>query len=133
MKYRFFNSIMLLVAFTYVFSTFGISAISHYCGGELQEVAFFTTPDSCCGDEPIEDDGCCKNEEQHVSFQGNFVFADLHPEIKTPVVYLPFIEVSSVSKFSFSNLSFDVNAHQKQYPPPDLVQNNIISVSVLRI
>ena len=133
MKYRWFNSIMLLVAFTYVFSTFGISAISHYCGGELQEVAFFTTPDSCCGDEPVEDDGCCKNEEEHVSFHSDFVFATLHKDIKAPVILLPLISENLISKLSGLSFAFEKNAIEKQFPPPDLVQQDIISVSVLRI
>ncbi|MFO0356008.1 MAG: HYC_CC_PP family protein [Sphingobacteriaceae bacterium] len=133
MKYRWFNSIMLLVAFTYVFSTFGISAISHYCGGELQEVAFFTTPDSCCGDEPVEDDGCCKNEEEHVSFHSDFVFVNLNKEIKPPVILLPFISQDINCNVLSVNYAIEKIAIEKQYPPPDLVQQDIISVSVLRI
>lgn len=133
MKYRSFNSIILTVVFTYVFSTFGISVISHYCGGELQEVAFYTNPESCCGDEPIEDDGCCKNEEQHFSLHADFVFSDFYKLAKSGFQIIPFLLTDQVIEQTYSFESVCQLCFKAFDPPPKLQQQHIVSVSVLRI
>lgn len=133
MKFRLFKIFIALVTITYVFSNIGVSVISHYCGGELENVAIFSKPDSCCGEDEEEmEEGCCKDEITHVAFQKDFIFTHFIKECKTPVLVLAI--------FSFQNSSFNFNlpnevsiSFTKEEPPPNLVQRDIVSVSVLRI
>lgn len=75
MKNNLFKIFTALLISTYVFSTVGFSVIEHYCGGELEDVAIFSKPKSCCGgDEDISEDGCCKNKESHIAFHKDFTF-----------------------------------------------------------
>ncbi len=134
MKFRLFKILIAFVAVTYVFSTIGVSVISHYCGGELEEVSLFTKPGSCCGGEEEEDmeDGCCKNEITHVSFQKDFTYFQLVKDCKVPVIELPLFNFQT-SWFDFNKVSGSFISVVKEYPPPNLVQQDIVSVSVLRI
>lgn len=123
-----------MVAITYVFSTIGVSVISHYCGGELEEVAVFSKPTSCCGGEEEEDmeDGCCKNEISHVSFQKDFTFYQLIKDCKVPVLALVIFDFQ-YSIFDFNGTDDSLISFNKEFQPPKLVQSDIISTSVLRI
>lgn len=133
MKLKLFKIFISLVAITYVFSTIGVSVISHYCGGELEEVAVFSKPTSCCGGEEEEmEEGCCKNEVTHVSFQKDFTFYQLIKDCKVPVLAL------AIFDFQYSIFDFNVTVDSfisvnKEFPPPNLVQQDIVSTSVLRI
>lgn len=126
------NSLLALLVFTYVFSTVGISFVSHYCGGELQEVSVYVTPDDCCGGEAPEEEGCCKNETDHVVMHADVLYTAADISLKQPVSEV-FVLNSVFEPFSvkkelnlFSRLYFDI-------PPPDLLRENLISTTVLRI
>lgn len=133
MKKHFAKIFISFVVIIYVMSTVGVSVFSHYCGGELEHVTLFSKTKSCCGgDESDMDDGCCKNVVTHVSFQKDFTFAQLIKDFKAPVLALTF--------FNFHNTFFNFNGTEdssvtvnKEYPPPNLVQHEIVSCSVLRI
>lgn len=114
-------------------STVGVSVISHYCGGELEEVALFSKPTSCCGEEEeMMDDDCCKNETAYISFQKDFTFQQFIKDCKAPVLALTIFDFQySIFKFNYKVDSlFTVN---KEFPPPKLVQSDIVSCSVIRI
>lgn len=133
MKKNFSKIFIAFVAIIYVLSTVGVSVFSHYCGGELEEVALFSKPTSCCGeDESDMEDGCCKNEISHVSFQKDFTFYTLVKSIKAPVNELFIIQPNfNVVFFKYhiaDFLSIDEKVH-----PPNLVQHDIVSCSVIRI
>ena len=135
MKHGFYKIIILLVACIYVFSTIGVSVISHYCGGELEKVSLFIKSKSCCGgeeNESAEEDGCCKNETVHVSFQKDFTFYTIIKALKAPVNQLFVVyavsEFQTSNQLAFANISFFKNDH-----PPDLVQDQIVKNSVIRV
>jgi len=116
-----------------VFSTIGVSVISHYCGGELEEVALFSKPTSCCGEDESEmEDGCCKNELVHVSFQKDFTFYTLVNSIKSPIhalfIVRPDFIFTPLKSFIADFLSIDKKVH-----PPNLVQHDIVECSVIRV
>lgn len=116
-----------------MFSTVGVSVISHYCGGELEEVALFSKPDSCCGgDEEDMEEGCCKNEITHVSFQKDFTYYQLVKDCKAPVLQFLIFEFRSFI-LNDKIISSSLFSLKKDFPPPDLVQREIVSISVLRI
>lgn len=133
MKTKLFKIVISLVAITYVFSTIGVSVISHYCGGELEEVALFSKPTSCCGEDESEmEDGCCKNELVHVSFQKDFTFYTLVNSIKAPIhalfIVRPDFIFTPLKSFIADFLSIDKKVH-----PPNLVQHDIVECSVIRV
>lgn len=133
LKIRLFKIFISIVAITYVFSTIGVSVISHYCGGELEDVAVFSKPTSCCGGEEEEmEEGCCKNETTHVSFQKDFTFHQLIKDCKAPVLALAIFNFQ-YSIFNFNNTENSLISINKEFQPPKLVQSDIVSTSVLRI
>ncbi len=115
-------------------STIGVSVFSHYCGGELEKVSVFSKTKSCCGEEEEADmeDGCCKNEMVHVAFQKDFTFYTLAKDLKAPVNQL-FIITASMDRLSLKQLENRFFISSKKLHPPDLVQEEIVSSSVIRI
>ncbi|MCF8422943.1 MAG: hypothetical protein K9H41_01230 [Bacteroidia bacterium] len=133
MKTKLFKIVISLVAITYVFSTIGVSVISHYCGGELEEVALFSKPTSCCGEDESEmEDGCCKNEIVHVFFKEDFTFQTLISDSKPPISQL-FILIGNSIFFSEQIVSKTICLINKKTHPPNLVQQDIVITSVLLI
>lgn len=134
MTHRIFKIFISLVVCIYVFSTIGISVISHYCGGELEKVSLFSKPTSCCGeDEQTDmDDGCCKNETTHIAFQEDFTFYTLVSDCKAPVNQLFILEPNSVYFSKQIIIESDCLTNNKDHPP-NLVQQKIVSTSVLLI
>ncbi|HRG02101.1 MAG TPA: hypothetical protein PKZ75_13370 [Bacteroidia bacterium] len=133
MKNHFAKIFIVFVSIVYVMSTIGISVFSHYCGGELEEVALFSKPTSCCGeDEADMDDGCCKNEISHIAFQKDFTFYQLIKDCKAPVLVLAIFNFQN-SIFNFNGTLESLMTVNKEFPPPKLVQSEIVSCSVLRI
>jgi hypothetical protein len=133
LKIKLFKIFISLVAIIYVFSTVGVSVFSHYCGGELEKVALFSKPTSCCGgDESDMEDGCCKNEISHVAFQKDFTFYQLVKDCKAPVLALAIFNFQN-SIFNFNGTLESLMTVNIEFPPPKLVQSNIVSCSVIRI
>jgi len=116
-----------------VFSTVGIRVVAHYCGGSLEDVALFSKPSSCCGGEEDEADDCCKNDSKHIVFQKDFTFYKIVADAKTPVQKLFLIDRHLLSVFSYRSVASIDSGLRKKIHPPNLVQEDIISVSVLRI
>jgi hypothetical protein len=135
LKKHFSKIFIAFVAIVYVLSTVGVSVFSHYCSGELEKVTLFSKTKSCCGGEEeadMEDDGCCKNEVVHVSFQKDFTFYTLVNGIKAPVSELFILKPD----FNFNSIIHSFNhflSIKNNDPPPNLVQHNIVSCSVIRI
>ena len=134
MKKHFAKIFISFVAIVYVMSTIGVSVFSHYCGGELEKVTLFSKTKSCCdGEEEDENEnGCCKNEFVHVSFQKDFTFYKLVNTIKAPVNQLFVIQPDFNLVFFKTHIS-DFLSIGKKVHPPDLVQSEIVSCSVIRV
>jgi hypothetical protein len=134
LKKNFSKIFIAFVAIIYVLSTVGVSVFSHYCGGELEKVTLFSKTKSCCdGEEEQEaEDGCCKNELVHVSFQKDFTFYTIVNSIKAPIhelfIVRPDFNFAPIGGFITDFLSIDKKAH-----PPNLVQKDIVAVSVIRV
>lgn len=121
-----------MVVCIYVFSTIGVSVFSHYCGGELEKVSFFTKTNSCCGDESDEamESGCCKNEVSHIAFKEDFTFYTLIKDCKAPVNAL----FNVIPGFSKPVLKSNCAVYStSKWVPPDLVQNHLVACSVIRV
>lgn len=114
-------------------STIGVSVFSHYCGGELEHVTLFSKTTKCCGeDESDMEDGCCKNVVTHVAFQKDFTLSQAKSDYKVPVLALAIFNFQH-SIFNFNGTVDSYITLNKEYPPPNLVQHDIVSCSVLRI
>ena len=135
MKKNFSKIFIAFVAIVYVLSTFGVSVFSHYCGGELEKVTLFSKTKSCCGGEEeavMTDDGCCKNELVHVSFQKDFTFYTLLNSIKAPIHGLFIVRPD----FNFAPLKIfitDFSSIDRKVHPPNFVQQDIVECSVIRV
>lgn len=133
MKKYFAKIFIAFVAIVYVMSTIGVSVFSHYCGGELEEITLFTKTTKCCGeDESDMEDGCCKNELTHVSFHKDFTFSQLKSDYKVPVLALAIFNFQ-YTVFKNNDTVDSSNSVNKEYPPPNLVQHEIVSCSVIRV
>lgn len=135
MKKHFAKIFIAFVAIVYVMSTIGVSVFSHYCGGELEKVTLFSKTKSCCGgeeEEDMTDDGCCKNELVHVSFQKDFTFYTLVNAIKAPINQLFVVQPDFNVIFFKSHIANFLSIGKKVHPP-NLVQRDIVSCSVIRV
>lgn len=132
MKARFLNIFFSLIVFTYVFSTVGVCVIAHYCGGELEKVSLFSKPTECCDGEDQETDDCCKDDVKHVINQQDFPFYTLIADCKAPVLQFSIFnfEISALDNLKASHS--DLTAVNDS-DPPDLVQQDIVANSVIRI
>ena len=56
----------ITLCFVYFFAAAGVSINVHYCGGEVEEVSFFSYGEKscCCGNEA--EAGCCKDELSYI-------------------------------------------------------------------
>lgn len=132
MKPRFLNIFFSFIVFTYVFSTVGVCVIGHYCGGELEKVSLFSKPTTCCDGEDEETDDCCQNDVRHVVNQQDFPFSQLVPDCKAPIIQLSFFDFQfSVINNSENNKELLIASNEIE--PPNLVQQDIVSHSVIRI
>ena len=136
MKKQLHTFIFTLIVFTYVFSVVGIKIVAHYCGGELEKVALFSKPTSCCGEEEdtemVEEDGCCKNDSQHVAYKSDFTFFTFISDCKASITDLFFIQINN-EQSTLATISHLMELIAKRDHPPDLVQHHIVSISNLRI
>jgi hypothetical protein len=128
------HSFFFLLVFTYVFSSVGVRLVAHYCGGSLEKISLFSKPASCCGGEEEEEEtgDCCTNDTRHVAFQKDFTFYTLVSEYKASVQQLFFIDHARIS-FLLHEAPQSLFLIDKQNHPPDLVQDEIVQYSVLRI
>lgn len=115
-----------------MFTTIGVCVIAHYCGGELEKVSLFSKPSSCCDGEEDESDDCCENDVKHVSFQKDFTFYQLVKECKTPVLQLLIFDFT-FSVFNHKVADGAVSSLKSDLNPPNLVQQDIVSNTVIRI
>jgi len=104
----------------------------HYCGGELEKVTFLVRSNSCCGGEEDEDSGCCANEDAYVRLAPDFTAK----KINTGVDFiLPAVDLvySELFQTAITNKNTTVQPAEFLFPPPKLMQDNIVCISSLRI
>lgn len=117
----------------YVATAIGIPVYMHYCGGELEQVSFVVKSNSCCGGEEEDmDDGCCANENTFARFAPDFTAKKINNGVEFNITS---IELNYTDLFNTEiNFSvYQITPLNEYYPPPNLLQQDIISVSVLRI
>lgn len=119
-----------------MFSVVGVKIVAHYCGGELEKIALFSKPTSCCGEEEdadmAEEDGCCYNDSKHIAFNPDFTFFELISDCKASITDL-FIIPNQIEFLSFKQITYSIILFNKKDHPPNRVQDAIVSISNLRI
>ncbi len=116
----------------YLTTAIGVPVYLHYCGGELEKVSFLIKSNSCCGGEEEDmDDGCCANENTIARYSPDFTVkkaVDSH------------FSIADFNLFTIAPLLFDLKIESSPvfvskyfFPPPDIVQSNIIQTTFLRI
>lgn len=123
-----------LLVCTYVFINIGFPVIEHYCAGELEEVALFSKPINCCGEEKeiTKDDGCCKNKTTYVAFHKDFTLkiAVNHP-VKVYLEFTPRRFTKNNTERFFETLKHVISLPKE--PPPKLLQKYLVEFSVIRV
>lgn len=121
-----------LMVVMYLTTAIGIPVYMHYCGGELEKVSYLIKTNGCCGSEDEEDMGDCCQDENTV--------ARYAPDFTTRKVVDSDFQITDLHLFTISTLTIDVKAVIKPvfvskyfYPPPDILHNNIIRTTFLRI
>jgi hypothetical protein len=123
----------LLVA-AYFISLLGMPVYFHYCGGELEDISYFMKADGCCEGEDNSGEGpddCCSNEDLYVVNS-----ADFTAKSSSGIMPLKMLgELACLPVLSYSDLlsKFSVRASQFSERPPGILQDHIITTSVLRI
>lgn len=119
-----------------MFSAVGIKIVAHYCGGELEKIALFSKPTSCCGEEEdsemAKDDSCCHNDSKHIAFNSDFTFFTFVSDCKASITNL-FIIPNQQECLSLTQIIYSDFLINKKYYPPYRIQDDIISISNLRI
>lgn len=117
----------------YVTTAIGIPVYMHYCGGELETVSFVVKDDSCCGEEEEEmPEGCCDNENTFARYAPEFTAKKINTgnQIQVSSIDSNFINVfQSTLKLTET----DLTAIQSVFPPPKLIQSDLVKYSVIRI
>lgn len=117
----------------YVTTAIGIPVYMHYCGGELEKVSFLMKSNSCCGEEEEDmDDGCCADENSVARYAPDFTTKKINTgaDILVPSTDLFF---TTIFITGFNLLHTNLITPQFVFPPPKLVQSEIVKLSVLRI
>jgi len=109
----FIKVINITLIFTLFLATTGFSVSKHYCGDRLVSVSVNTDTKPCCD----MNNGCCKNETEHLQLKDNFV---------TPIISdnIQIVEIDFLSSIIFSSIGdkLDINV---------LLINNISDLSSL--
>jgi len=119
----------------YLLAGSGLTIVSHYCEGELQEVALNTNPEPCCeGETSDQADDCCENNFKYFSASTDIITISnlsvkwITPETDTfSLLFIGRVQLIKAPLYSF------LHKNQLLYPPPDKRSTLIISTSVLRI
>jgi hypothetical protein len=81
----------ILLALIYISTTSGIVISSHYCMGEISEIALGSTSNATCGTCGMENNGCCHDDLQVIKLTENHNIAAIHfelPILESPVQHL---------------------------------------------
>lgn len=117
----------------YVTTAIGIPVYMHYCGGELEKVSFVVKINSCCGGEEEDmDEGCCANEDTYARYAPDFTAKKLNSgcDFQVPSINLLITNIFHARCFGEQT---DIAIVQFVFPPPKLIQNDLVKISVLRI
>lgn len=112
----------ILLALIYIVTTSGIVINTHYCMGEIAEVALGASNDARCDTCGMENDGCCHDDQQVLKLTDNHNYTAANFEI-------PVFE--SVSFKSAEQEYLSVSAEESAgniriHPPPLPVSRNIL-------
>lgn len=94
----------------------GVNVNKHYCAGELEKIAFFTShQESCCDTDKNPD--CCKSENIKISLKENFSLNNTHYSLHSSFFTLKFVLNPSL----LLNVSSSLLSYIDIYiSPPDL-------------
>lgn len=116
----------------YLTTAIGVPVYMHYCGGELEKVSYLIKSKGCCGSDEDEGmGGCCQNESVVARCAPDFTFSkavnsDFRiADLNLFIIEIPFFNSKIEPVSTFASKYF--------FPPPNLLHNNIIRTTFLRI
>ena len=122
-----------MVLSVYLVTVIGIPVYMHYCGGELEKVNYVIKSNGCCGEEEDSDDmsGCCKDESLVARYSPDFTAKKIN--VGVDFILIPTdLAFSIVPHISLPN-SKELSVSEFLFPPPKLLQNDIVLTSIIRI
>lgn len=116
----------------YLTTAIGIPVYLHYCGGELEKVSYLIKSNGCCGeDEDADMGGCCQDENTVAQFT---------PDFTVKKVVDSNFNIADFDLFTIATVLFDLKLENTSFivskyfiPPPDILHQDIIQTTFLRI
>lgn len=110
----------ILIMFTLILATAGVTVTRHYCGNELKKITLAGEPKSCCGD----DSNCCHNETFTQKVTNDYLSSnDVHvPAVK--VISMDWLQAPSVLAFTLTDSSLALHSAYIPYNSPPLIADN---------
>jgi hypothetical protein len=107
----------------------GVNVNKHYCAGELEKIAFFTThQQSCCDSDKNPD--CCKSENIKISLKESFNLSHNNYTINSSFTFLKFIFYPQL----IINIVEPVSEYNVTYiPPPNLEYKHALHILFLSL
>ncbi len=122
-----------LAVFSYLITVVGIPVYFHYCGGELEKISYLIKTKGCCDDEGSEESSndCCKDEGFVLKNCTDFSINSFSYKLSKPAFNLIFHSLPNC--YSFLAKTFFHQTIIEDFPPPKILNNFIVSITVLRI
>ncbi len=119
----------VLMGFYILLLSVGVNVNKHYCAGELEKIAFFTShQESCCDADKNPD--CCKSENIKISLKENFSLNNAHYSLNSSFSTLKFVFnpplLLNVSSSLLSYIEIFIS-------PPDLKINKTLHILFLSL
>jgi hypothetical protein len=118
----------------YLVTAIGVPVYMHYCGGELEKISYLIKSKGCCGSEEDEGQGmsdCCKDENAIARYSPDFTVKKVVDSSFNIADFNLFTIAPLFIDFKISNVPVLVSKYF--FPPPDILHNNIIRTTFLRI
>lgn len=71
----------ILLALIYITTTSGIVISTHYCMGEVSDIAFWQKQGDTCGTCGMDNEGCCHNDLDVIKLTDNHHFSQTSSEV----------------------------------------------------
>ena len=117
----------------YLTTAIGVPVYMHYCGGELEKVSYLIKSKGCCGsDDEAGMDGCCQDENFVARCAPDFTAKKINSGVDFVLPCFDLVLTDLFYKeFIFEKTSSSLS--EFLFPPPKLLQENIVRTSILRI
>jgi hypothetical protein len=117
--------VAILLALIYITTTSGIVISTHYCMGEVSDVALWQKDADTCGTCGMDNEGCCHDDQDVIKLTDNHHFSQISSEVPSFEPSL-FTHTSAEQRFiALREKSARINNHS---PPLSCSRNTLYCV-----